>query len=675
LWGYSEKGFSFNGNTILPVQRNSSGNPITNAQGKQILLDKAVVVAPGYLTSSANGNNNYANLLPPQVVAKQTLSVPNFLDLQQQELARIPAGTPTVNFNVSQNIINNAAQWKLNFPAGGSTTQPQVVKVTGNLTIPTNVNLSNYILIVENGSVNFNGNNTLNNVVLIAKNGSINLGQTVSNNVSILASGSINQNNNAKFAGNTFLANGIGDINLNSNTQSINTGDNLRIISAGNITFNGNATVRGSFAAKGNFTANGNSEIYGNVVSLGDISFNGKSTFTYAVTADTIAPVITAKLTNDTGISNSDGITKDIGINGKIADLSQIVEFKGGFDNTPAANYQNLLSKLQADGTFNLTRSDLEGVFGGVIPDGERTLYLTAKDKFGNTSAPFSFKFNSDTLLPQLNLTNAIDTAPLQNNAKLVGTIDGTGSALTNINYRWDNSTTQVALTPNAQGIFNQAIDFTGIANGTHTITISATDVAGNILTKTYNVNVNLDRIAPILSANLAQDTGNSNSDKVTFNPTINGTLVDSSQVVEFKASFNGINYVNVLPQRNSNGTFTLTKTNLETVAGRSLTDGNYTLNLVAKDEFGNTSAPLNFSFTLDTTLPQLNLTAAIDTAPLQNNAKLVGTIDGTGSALTNINYRWDASTTQVALTPNQRFPYFNHCRHRCRWEYPEQNL
>jgi hypothetical protein len=30
---YAEKGFSFNGNTILPVQRNSSGNPITNAQG------------------------------------------------------------------------------------------------------------------------------------------------------------------------------------------------------------------------------------------------------------------------------------------------------------------------------------------------------------------------------------------------------------------------------------------------------------------------------------------------------------------------------------------------------------------------------------------------------------------------------------------------------------------
>lgn len=95
---YGGKGFTFNGNSILPVKYDASGNPIKDSQGKLVLVDKAVTVAAGYLQANVNGNasNKYAGLTPPQIVAAETVTVPLFADLKLQELNRkIPSGTPT----------------------------------------------------------------------------------------------------------------------------------------------------------------------------------------------------------------------------------------------------------------------------------------------------------------------------------------------------------------------------------------------------------------------------------------------------------------------------------------------------------------------------------------------------------------------------------------------------
>ena len=66
---YAGKGFTFNGNAILPVQLGANGQPITNSQGKLVLVDKAVSVAAGYLSATVNGTaKQYANLVPPQII-------------------------------------------------------------------------------------------------------------------------------------------------------------------------------------------------------------------------------------------------------------------------------------------------------------------------------------------------------------------------------------------------------------------------------------------------------------------------------------------------------------------------------------------------------------------------------------------------------------------------------
>jgi RHS repeat-associated protein len=734
---YAEKGFTLNGNSILPVQRNAAGNALTNSQGKLLLLDQALVVAPGYLQSNSNGNSNYTNLNPPQVIAKQAISIPSFSDIKQQELAnRMPVGAVTVTFNT--------APLSSQFPSGGTATQPKVIRINnGGLNIPNNVNLSNSIIIVENGDISFNGKGTLTNVVLVANNGNINLNQTETENSSFLAAGRINTNSKASLGGKTLLANGQGDITFNGDMKGTSSSQNLRIVSQGRITFNGKAEVRGDFRSVGTFSSNGKADIYGTVASLGDIVFNGASTFTYTNLGNIQpnSPTLQLAAISDTGVSNSDKITS---IN------TPIINGTGDIGATIKINDGNVLiaqTTVGSDGKWQVVSS--------LLTNGNRSLIATATDIAGNistASAPLNLVI--DTVLPQLTLTTPLTQAPLNSNSKLTGTINGTGSALVSINYRWDNSPTLISIAPNATGGFDQQLDYTGIANGTHTIAIVSTDIAGNIATSSYNVTVaiaQLDTQAPVITAKLSSDTGISNSDKITFTPTITGTINDASQIAGFKASFDGVNYVNILPQKQVDGTFTLDKTQLATVAGKPLVDGNYTLRLIATDEFGNASQNYDVAFTLDTTItvpanlklavgsdtgasnsdnitnintptitgtgdigatikltegtvvvgqttvgtdgkwqvvtsaltngahsilavatdiagsvstasaslnlvidsiaPQLILNSPLST--LNNNAKLTGSVNGTGSSIASVNYYWDNSTTLIPIAPN----------------------
>ncbi len=536
------------------------------------------------------------------------------------------------------------------------------------LVTPSGINLSNYIIIVENGNINVAGNNDLTNVNLIANNGNITLARVRANSIGAIAFGNISQDANSYFSGNNIIANGSGDIVFNSATGQTSA-DNLAIVSARNLVFNTKGTVRGNFYSGGSFSTNGNSDIYGTVTSLKDITFNGNSTFTYANVldlTDTTPPAITVRLNSDTGVSNSDKIininTPTISGTGEIGAKIKVTEGTVIVGQTTVGS----------DGNWQLVTSTLT--------NGAHSLIATATDLAGNigTAAPLSLVV--DTLVPLLTLTNAIDTTPLKNDTKLIGKIDPTGSGLVGIVYNWDNSSNLLQISPDASGNFNRSIDFTGITNGAHTLTITASDVAGNVLTKTYNVNVALDKDAPLVELKLASDTGTSNSDLLTNDPTILGKVTDASNIIEFRASFDGANYTDIRPQLAADGSFTLSRAQLATIvqgtgfanAKRSLSDGNYTLSLSAKDEFGNITPTTTLAFTLDTTAPttpnfkntvsslssgKIDLTgqAEVDSIVTLNNGNTNTTVDRSGNfyfdavGLTVGNNNFAISTSDLA--------------------------
>ncbi|MGK7884827.1 MAG: putative Ig domain-containing protein, partial [Crocosphaera sp.] len=276
---YAGKGFTINGNPVLPVQRDSEGNPLVDDSGKPIVVDNAVAVSSNYWYT--NTSANYSGLIPPQIVAEQFVVIPTYeQQINQQLEKRLVLEPLPIFFNTSQNPINNANEWYQKFPGGGTSDNPSVIRVTnGGLTVPDQVTLSHTIIIVEQGTINFNGNgHELDNVMLVAENGNINLAQVQGTDLAVFASGTINTNGGSKFGGQSVLANNTGDINFNGATKTITEADFLRVVSAGSITYNSSSNTRGEFLSRQNFTFNSSSTLVGSIGAKGNIIFNNGAT-------------------------------------------------------------------------------------------------------------------------------------------------------------------------------------------------------------------------------------------------------------------------------------------------------------------------------------------------------------------------------------------------------------
>ncbi len=420
----------------------------------------------------------------------------------------------------------------------------------------------------------------------------------------------------------TCLKAGFDNINVNNYTDVL---ADLR--SDGSFTFNRSRldTIYGSSLPDGHHTLHLLATDKYGVTSNFDISFTLDSA--------TAVPILNLSASSDSGVSNSDRITLDTTptIIGTAEALAKVQLFNNGqLKGQTTAN---------SDGTWQITTSELT--------DGMYQLNATATDIAGNTSTSANLKVTIDSALPQVNLTTPVNQSNLRLGDKLTGSVDGTGSAITALSYRFNNLQ-EIPLNFSSTGGFDQTLDFTGLSNGEHTLTIKATDTAGNIKTIQYTVTVIIDKDAPVIIATLQRDTApnnTTNSDRITFDPTITGTVTDVSQIVSFRAGLNDTNianFVNILPQRQANGSFSFSRTQLEQIYGGTLSDAQYVLRLQAVDAYGNTSSVFAVAFTLDTTTPAptLELSTASDSG-FSNSDRLTNdatpTIVGTAEALATV--------------------------------------
>lgn len=539
---YAGKGFTFNGSVTLPVQRDALGNILRDNSGKAILATGTIAVAQGY-TQSNGPSNQYAGLVPPPVVAKQTVNVPAYADLKQQELTqRIPSGTPTVTFDIRQNPILNATDWNRKFPTAGTSSQPKVVRVTnGSLTIPQGINLSNTVIIVESGDITLNNSQcNFNNVALITNNGNINLGNIQATGLSALASGSLTMSGNSRFVGNTLLATGTGDLTFNGATKDLGNSQNLRAIAQGNLVFNGSENTRGNFLTAKNFTMNGRSALLGTIGAKGNITFNGQTTVTAIAPTDTPAPTITAALVRDTApgnTTNTDKLTFDATIAGSIAVVGQLQSFTAGFDNKPVSQYVNVMADRQADGTFRFSQSRLAQIFGGTLPDGQHTLHLVAASTVGaqteddrgerrgfdsrgrecddgreyddcggaqQASTSFDLIFTLDTKAPLVSSPDLLavsdsgrsntDNITNQTKPQIGGTAEA-GSAI----QLFSGGQLVATTTTKTDGTWQVTLS-NALSNGTYALTAIATDAAGNVSPITSPLSIIIDALKPTLT-------------------------------------------------------------------------------------------------------------------------------------------------------------------------------
>jgi hypothetical protein len=546
-------------------------------------------------------------------------------------------GTGDMTFNGATKQVDSTQNLTVvsqgNLTYNGAQNTRGTFLATGNFTFNGSTQLSGRIK--AKGDVLFNGSSTI-----------IGIGGFITDTIPPVITASLNRDtapNNAtnidRLTSDSTIKGSVVDagqiVEFKAGLNGISTGNYVDILSQrqfdGTFTLNRNKLeqINGGTLPDGIYTLN----------LLAKDQSGNTSTFQYIFTLDTTVSApsnLDLIASNDSGRSSTDNITKISTpiISGK-ADVGSVVQLFSGTQIVGQAISDN-------SGNWQLTTSTLTN----------GTLNLTAKatDAAGNVSLASSpLIVTIDSVQPSLNLTSSM-TAALTNSARLTGSINDTGSGVSAVSYRFDSGR-DIPISLGTSGLFNQPFDFTGIANGPHSLSILATDIAGNQFTQSFNINVALDITAPTIAARLVQDTGISATDRITNNSAISGFVTDNSPVTVLRARFQGSTaWTNISGKITASGGFTLSVAELTQLNSGTLTDGSYTLEFEAADSFGNISEILKTTWVLDTALLlSVNLASSSDTNPLGDNATtativtLVGQTDS-GSKVTL------QQTNQVAI-------------------------
>jgi Bacterial Ig-like domain len=208
---------------------------------------------------------------------------------------------------------------------------------------------------------------------------------------------------------------------------------------------------------------------------LGNFDPNGKQIDVAFHPDPASAPILTGGLTNDTGVSSSDGITSNATISGTVTDPDGIASLVAGFGATPNIDISADLS----GNTLTLSAAQLATLNGGSLPDGSYTLKVQATDTLDNPSAILSIPFTLDTTppaTPTLDLAAAFDTPPVGDGHTTNATVTLTGHT---------SPGAQVALvglnqTVTSDNSGNFSFPNVALTLGGNAFTVQATDAAGN---------------------------------------------------------------------------------------------------------------------------------------------------------------------------------------------------
>ncbi|EKU32073.1 BapA/Bap/LapF family large adhesin, partial [Citrobacter sp. L17] len=152
-----------------------------------------------------------------------------------------------------------------------------------------------------------------------------------------------------------------------------------------------------------------------------------------------------------------------------------------------------------AGGTWSFTPST-------ALSNGLHTLTVTATDSAGNTSLPSGgFTYTVDTQAPAAPVITQVtdDVGPLTgnlNNGQATNdarpTLSGTAEANSTVKI-YDNGTLIDTVSADGGGawIFTPG---TALSNGNHTLTVTATDAAGNVSSTSAGFNIVVDTVAPL---------------------------------------------------------------------------------------------------------------------------------------------------------------------------------
>ncbi len=258
------------------------------------------------------------------------------------------------------------------------------------------------------------------------------------------------------------------------------------------------------------------------------------------------------------------------------------------------------------------------------LDDDVYTVDVRVTDGAGNEDTETT-TFEVDTIAPTVYITDPEDDDLfMTSTVSVMWEQSDIGSGLDKVEIRIDGGDWELTVTTTTE--------FTSVSEGSHTVDVMATDLAGNTDTDSVTFDVDVDDTAPIITVTSPEDGELLSVNSVTAEWTVTDgdTGIDT---VEYK--FDAADWV----ETTASGSVTLS----------DLAEGDHTFSVRAEDNAGN-SAVVPVQFVVDTLDPTVVITSPTDGATLGTvDVTVEYTTDGTGSAIDVVERSVDGGAWEAA--------------------------
>ena len=338
----------------------------------------------------------------------------------------------------------------------------------------------------------------------------------------------------------------------------------------------------------------------------------GSGQFSFTVSLDLEPPVIAAF--SPTGVVEMPDTT----LAATFSDASMVTSVTFAVDGGDA---------MEADAIADNTSATL-AVTG--LADGDHTVVVTATDEHGNVgSAEYQFTVSLDLEPPVLTTVSPTGVVEMPDTTLAASFSDA--SMVTSVTFAVDGGDAMDAAI--ADDNTSATLAVTGLADGDHTVVVTATDEHGNVGSAEYQFTVSLDLEAPVITT--VSPTG------VVEMPdtTLAAAFSDASMVASVTFAVDGGDAMDAaIADDNTSATLAVT----------GLADGDHTVVVTATDEHGNVgSAEYQFTVSLDLEAPVITTVSPTGVVEMPD-ATLAATISD-ASMVTSVTFAVDGGDAMDA--------------------------